>query len=127
MLDVVRRTAERLFVPLAVGGGIRSVDDIAAVLAASMARPNPGRIYNVCDDEPAPGSDVVLHACQLLDVQCPPEVPYEQAAPTMSEMARSFYADNKRVRNERIKRELGVMLRYPNYRAGLEALLAAGE
>jgi nucleoside-diphosphate-sugar epimerase len=126
LIDVRRGTARRIRKPGQVFSRIH-VDDIAAALAASMARPNPGRIYNVCDDEPAPGSDVVLHACQLLGVSCPPEIPFEQAAPTMSEMARSFYADNKRVRNDRMKRELGVILRYPNYRAGLDALLAAGE
>jgi nucleoside-diphosphate-sugar epimerase len=126
LVDVRRRTAKRIGKPGQVFSRIH-VDDIAAALAASMARPNPGRIYNVCDDEPAPGSDVVMHACQLLGASCPPEVPFEQAAPTMSEMARSFYADNKRVRNNRMKRELGVILRYPNYRAGLDALLAAGE
>lgn len=103
------------------------VDDIARVLMASVARPTPGRIYNVCDDEPAPGEDVVVHACRLLGIEPPPAVRFEDAAPAMSEMARSFYADNKRVRNERIKRELGVALRYPDYRAGLAALLAAGE
>lgn len=121
--DVRRGQARRIHKAGQVFSRIH-VDDIAAVLVASMARPNPGRIYNVCDDEPAASSDVVTHACQLLGVRCPPEVPFEQAAPNMSEMARSFYADNKRVRNDRIKRELGVMLRYPNYRAGLDALLA---
>lgn len=103
------------------------VDDIAAVLAASIVLPNPGRIYNVCDDEPAPSGDVVLHAHQLLDLTPPPVIDFTDAAPTMSEMGRSFYADNKRVKNERIKRELGIVLRYPDYRAGLAALLAAGE
>lgn len=124
LVDVRRGTARRIRKPGQVFSRIH-VDDIAAALAASMARPNPGRIYNVCDDEPAPGSDVVLHACQLLGAACPSEIPFEQAAPTMSEMARSFYADNKRVRNDRMKRELGVILRYPNYRVGLDALLAA--
>jgi len=103
------------------------VDDIAAVLMASMARPTPGCIYNVCDDEPAASEDVIVHACGLLGIAPPPAVRFEDAAPTMSAMARSFYADNKRVRNERIKRELGVALRYPTYRDGLAALLAAGE
>lgn len=103
------------------------VDDIAAVLRASMARPAPGRIYNVCDDEPAPSEDVIVHACRLLGIEPPPVVRFEDAAPAMSEMARSFYADNKRVKNDRIKRELGVVLRYPTYRDGLASLLAAGE
>jgi nucleoside-diphosphate-sugar epimerase len=125
IVDLRRGKARRIYKLGQVFSRIH-VDDIAAVLAASMARPNPGRIYNVCDDEPASGSDVVLHASQLSGATCPPEIPFEEAAPGMSEMARSFYADNKRVGNDRIKRELGVMLRYPNYRAGLEALLAAG-
>lgn len=103
------------------------VDDIAAVLIASMARPAPGRVYNVCDDGPAPSEDVIVEACRLLGIEPPPAVRFEDAAAVMSEMARSFYADNKRVRNERIKRELGVVLRYPTYRVGLAALLAAGE
>ena len=99
------------------------VADIAAVLAASIARPNPGAAYNVCDDDPAPPQDVITHACALLGLAPPPEIPFESAQ--MSEMARSFYAESKRVSNARIKRELGVELAYPDYRAGLAALLAA--
>ena len=98
------------------------VADIAAVLAASMARPNPGAAYNLCDDDPAPPQDVVTHACELLGVAPPPEIPFEEAE--MSEMGRSFYAESKRVSNARIKEELGVTLAYPDYRAGLAALLA---
>ncbi len=98
------------------------VEDIAAVLRASIAKPNPGRVYNVCDDEAAPPQDVVAFAHALLGRDPPPEIPFERAE--LSEMASSFYADNKRVKNERIKQELGVRLRYPDYRAGLRALLA---
>lgn len=98
------------------------VRDIAAVLAASMAQPNPGAAYNVCDDDPAPPQDVIAHACALLGVNPPPEIPFEEAE--LSEMARSFYAESKRVSNARIKDELGVELAYPDYRAGLAALLA---
>lgn len=98
-------------------------DDIAQVLAASMARPNPGRVYNVCDDEPAPPQDVLAHAADLLHLPRPPEVDFDQAE--MSPMARSFYAANRRVRNDRIKTELGVRLLYPDYRAGLAQLLRA--
>lgn len=97
------------------------VDDIATTLEASMARPNPGRIYNVCDDEPAPPQDVVAFAAELLGVPPPPEEPFETAE--LSPMARSFYRDNRRVRNSRIKEELGVRLAYPSYREGLRALL----
>ncbi len=99
------------------------VDDIARVLAASIARPNPGAIYNVCDNEPAPPQDVIAHAAELLGLPLPPEIPFEEAE--LSPMARSFYAESKKVRNDRIKDELGVTLEYPDYRTGLAALLTA--
>lgn len=97
------------------------VEDIAQVLAASIARPNPGRVYNVCDDAPSPPEDVLAYAAELLGLPRPPEVPFDPAS--MTPMAASFYAENKRVRNDRIKAELGVTFRYPDYRAGLEAML----
>ncbi len=97
------------------------VDDIAQVLAASIAQPNPGAIYNLCDDDPAPPQDVIAHAAELLGLPMPPAVDYEAAE--MTPMARSFYAESKRVRNDRIKDELGVELLYPDYRKGLQALL----
>jgi nucleoside-diphosphate-sugar epimerase len=98
------------------------VADIVQVVLASIAHPHPGRAYNVCDDDAAPPADVVLYACDLLGVAPPPPVPFEQAE--LSPMARSFYDDNKRVRNDRIKQELGVKLIYPDYRQGLKAILA---
>jgi nucleoside-diphosphate-sugar epimerase len=97
------------------------VEDIATVLEASIARPDPGRAYNVCDDDPAPPAEVIAHACGLLGVEAPPVVPFAEAE--LSPMARSFYRDNKRVSNRRIKEELGVELAYPDYRTGLKALL----
>lgn len=97
------------------------VADIAQVLEASLARPNPGAIYNLCDDDPAPPQDVIAHAAALLGVPLPPAVDFETAE--MTPMARSFYAESKKVRNDRIKDELGVELSYPDYRTGLEALL----
>jgi nucleoside-diphosphate-sugar epimerase len=97
--------------------------DIVAALRASIARPAPGRAYNLCDDEAAPPQEVIAYACTLLGVAPPPEEAFEGAS--LSPMARSFYADNKRVRNDRIKAELGVVLAYPDYRKGLEALLDA--
>ena len=100
------------------------VADITSVLRASMARPNPGAVYNVCDDDPAPPQDVVAFACALLGVPPPPEEPFDRARATMTEMAQSFYADSKRVANQRIKTELGVRLLYPDYRAGLSAIVA---
>jgi nucleoside-diphosphate-sugar epimerase len=99
------------------------VEDLASVLTLSMARPLPGAIYNLCDDEPAASAAVVAHAAALLGVPPPPLVPFAEA--DLSPMARSFYDDNKRVSNLRIKAELGVTLRYPDYRAGLAAILAA--
>jgi nucleoside-diphosphate-sugar epimerase len=101
------------------------MDDIAQVLAASIARPNPGAVYNLCDDDPAPPEDVIEHAARLLGLPVPPAEPYETAE--MTEMARSFYAESKRVRNDRIKDELGVRLIHPDYRSGLAALLAGGD
>ncbi len=98
------------------------VEDIAGVLAASIARPNPGRAYNVCDDEPSPPQDVVAFAAQLLRRRPPPEIAFESA--DLSPMAKSFYAESKRVSNRRIKQELGYELIYPTYREGLTALLA---
>ncbi|MEK0082557.1 SDR family oxidoreductase [Benzoatithermus flavus] len=113
-------TARRIVKPGQVFSRIH-VEDIATVLAASMARPRPGAIYNVCDDEPAPPQDVVAYAAALAGTDPPPEQPYETAE--LSPMARTFYRDNRRVRNDRIKRELGVTLAYPTYREGLRALL----
>ncbi len=98
------------------------VDDIATVLLASMARPDPGAVYNVCDDDPAPPEDVLSYAAALLGLPEPPGVAWDQA--DLSPMARSFYAESKRVRNARIKAELGVTLAYPGYREGLAAVLA---
>ena len=99
------------------------VDDIANVLHAALLRPNPG-IYNVCDDDPASPEDILGLAAEMLSLPPPPIVPYEQAE--MTPMARSFYAENKRVRNDRIKTVLGVKLDFPTYREGLAAILASG-
>lgn len=99
------------------------VDDIAQVLEASITRPNPGAVYNLCDDDPAPPQDVIAYAAQLLGQPIPPEIPFEKA--DMSPLARSFYAESKRVKNDRIKDELGVQLKYPTYRTALDAMLAA--
>ena len=100
------------------------LDDITSVLLASIAKPRPGAVYNVCDDEPAAQEAVVAHAARLIGVEPPPLVALADAA--LSPMARSFYADNKRVSSALMKRELDVMLAYPSYREGLAAILAAG-
>ena len=96
-------------------------DDIAQVVAASIAQPRPGAIYNLCDDDPAPPQDVLAYAAELLGLPLPPEVDFDSAE--MTPMARSFYEENKRVRNDLIKSELGVRLKYPSYKEGLQSLL----
>jgi nucleoside-diphosphate-sugar epimerase len=99
------------------------VADLADALEASIKRPNPGAVYNVVDDEPAPPHEVALFAHRLLGLALPPLIPFEEAE--LSPMARSFYGESKRVSNARIKRELGWSPRHPTYREGLKAL--AGE
>jgi len=100
------------------------VADIAATVLAAITRPSPGAIYNVADDLPAATKDIVAYACELLGVPVPPAIPWEQVEPTMGTMARSFYAESRRVRNDRIKGLLGVRLRYPTYREGLRTIAA---
>lgn len=124
VLDKLREgRAHRVIKPGQVFSRIH-VDDIAATLLASMARPAPGRAYNVADDEPAPPQDVIAHAAHLLGLPVPPEIPFAEAE--LSPMARSFYGESKRVANGRIRDELGVALAWPDYRAGLAGILAAG-
>jgi nucleoside-diphosphate-sugar epimerase len=113
-------SARRIIKPGQVFSRIH-VADIAATVLASIARPNPGAVYNVCDDDPAPPEDVLSYAAHLLGLPEPPAVAYDQAE--MTPMARSFYAESKRVRNDRIKTELGVRLAFPDYRTGLKDLL----
>jgi nucleoside-diphosphate-sugar epimerase len=117
-------TARRIVKPGQVFNRIH-VDDIAGVLAASIARPRVGAVYNVADDEPAPPQDVVAYAAGLAGIAPPPAVAYAEAR--LTGMAASFWGECKRVSNRRIKDELGVALSYPSYREGLAALHAAGE
>ncbi|MBB4041732.1 nucleoside-diphosphate-sugar epimerase [Microvirga flocculans] len=124
LLKIVDGTAQRIVKPGQVFNRIHT-EDVAQVLMASVAHPNRNAIYNVTDDEPGPPQDVIAYAAQLLGREPPPEVPFDQA--DQSPMARSFYEDNKRVRNERIKKELGIALRHPTYRDGLRALINSGE
>lgn len=111
-------TAHRVVKPGQVFNRIH-VDDIGAALAAGLDA-RAGGILNLADDEPAPPQDVVAYAAELMGVAPPPEIPF--AAARLSPMARSFYDENKRIRNGRMKSELGVRLRYPTYRDGLTAL-----
>jgi nucleoside-diphosphate-sugar epimerase len=122
-VDTVRAgQARRVVKPGQVFSRIH-VDDIAGAVLASLARPHPGTIYNLCDDDAAPPQDVIAHACLLLGVEPPPEIPWDEAKRSLSPMALSFYADNKRVENGRIKRELDMRLKYPSFREGLKSCL----
>ncbi len=125
-LDQVRAgSARRIVKPGQVFSRIH-VDDIATTVLTSMERPERAGLYNVADDEPAPQADVVAYACTLLEVEPPPLIDFAEMESSLSPMARSFYAESRRVRNARIKQELGVTLSYPTYREGLRAILAGG-
>ena len=96
------------------------VRDVARVLRASMLRPDPGAVYNVCDDLPARSDEVMEYAANLVGVCMPERVTLADAE--LSEMARSFYSESKRVRNRRVKSRLNIRLQYPDYKFGLNAL-----
>ncbi len=98
------------------------VDDIVSCLIASMERPSPGAIYNVCDDHPAAPEEVVTYASKLIETEPPPRIPFELAKLTMTKMALSFWKDNRTVDNSLIKKELNFKLKYPSYREGLAAI-----
>src|SRR5215211_404012 len=118
-------TARRIDKPGQVFSRIH-VADVAGTVLLALGHARSGAIYNVADDLPAATGDVVAFACELLGKPVPPAVPWDEVAPTMSPMARSFYAENRRVRNDKIKNELGVALRYPTYKEGLRAIAASG-
>ncbi len=117
-------TARRIVKPGQVFNRIH-VDDIGAAIDACLAREGAGGVWNVCDNEPAPGEDVVTFAAGLMGVEPPPLIPFERA--DLSAMARSFYGEAKRVRNDAMRAELGVAPTYPTYRDGLRALWKAGD
>ena len=125
LVQVARGTAKRIDKPGQVFNRIH-VTDIAQAVDAAFAQAAKG-VFNVTDDEPtAPGVPIAF-AAELLGAAPPPETPFAEAAKNMSPMALSFYGESKRVRNDRLKRDLGVTLRYPSYREGLRALFARGE
>lgn len=98
------------------------VEDLAEALLLSLERPTPGEIYNVTDDEPAPPHEVALHAHALLGLEPPPLVAFEEMKESLSPMARSFYAESKRVHSQKIRERLGWRPRFPTYREGLRAI-----
>jgi hypothetical protein len=124
LLRVSDGTARRIIKPGQVFNRIHTAD-IARTLTASIDQPISGAIYNVADNEPSPPQSVIDYAARLLGRAPPPETPFDQAE--LGSMARTFYRDNKRVCNLRIREELGVSLLYPTYRDGLDALFASGE
>ena len=122
LTQVANGTARRIIKPGQVFNRIH-VADIARTIDAALAQ-HASEIFNVSDDVPAPPQDVIRFAAELLNVPVPAEIPFAEAAKNLSPMALSFYADCRRVRNDRIKRELGVTLRFPSYREGLRAIHA---
>lgn len=123
-LETVRRGQARRIIKPGQVFSRTHVDDIAAVLRAAIDRPDAGPAFNVCDDEAAPPEEVIAFACELLGVEPPAPIAFEDAE--LSPMARSFYRDNKRVSNRRIREDLGVALQWPDYRDALRALLQNG-
>jgi nucleoside-diphosphate-sugar epimerase len=125
LIQVAHSSARRIVKPGQVFNRVH-VTDIAAAIRASFARRADG-VFNVTDDAPTPPGEPIAFAAELLGVPPPPEVAFAHAARTMTPMALSFYGESKRVRNEKMKRALGVVLRYPTYREGLRALFEAGD
>ena len=99
------------------------VDDIVQTLLASFQNPNPGGIYNLADDSPAASHEVIDAACRMLGIESPPLIQFEDA--DLAPIALSFYKDNKHVLNHKVKSELGVQLKYPDYQSGLIGCLEA--
>jgi nucleoside-diphosphate-sugar epimerase len=120
LVQIARGKARRIVKPGQIFNRIH-VGDIAQAIDAAFARGANG-IFNVADDEPTPPGDPIAFAAELMGTVLPPEVAFEDAAPAMTPMALSFWQECRRVRNDRLKTELGVALRYPTYRQGLRTL-----
>jgi nucleoside-diphosphate-sugar epimerase len=114
--------AQRLVRPGQVFSRIH-VDDLCAALEASIARPRPGGIYNICDDAPSPPQDVITEAAALLGIEPPPETVFDAA--NVPAASQRFFAESKRVSNARAKAELDWRPAFVSYREGLRAILAA--
>ncbi|MGY6536488.1 MAG: SDR family oxidoreductase [Pararhodobacter sp.] len=113
-------TARRVIKPGQVFNRIH-VTDLGRIIAAAATQEATGP-FNLCDEEPAPPQDVIAHAAALTGLPCPPDIPFHTA--DLSPMARSFYSESKRLRSVRVGPDLGVALRYPDYRAGLAGIAA---
>jgi nucleoside-diphosphate-sugar epimerase len=125
LVTLASGTARRIVKPGQVFNRVH-VDDIAQAIDACFAQGAAG-VFNLADDEPAPPQDVITFAAELMRKAPPPETPFDEARAGMSAMAQSFYAENRRVRNAKLKQTLDVRLAYPTYREGLRALFAAGD
>jgi hypothetical protein len=123
LLQVARGEARRIVKPGQVFNRVH-VGDIAQAIDAAFAS-RAGGVFNVADDEPAPPGDPIVFAAQLLGRDPPSEIPFAEAAPSLSPLALSFWQGCRRVGNNKLKRELGVTLLFPTYREGLRALFAA--
>ena len=123
--DLRAGTARRMDKPGHRFGRIHR-DDIARTVVAAMMqdRPPGQRVLNLTDDEPSESAAVVTEAAALLGVAPPPVVAFADALPTMSPMARSFWAENRQIANAKTKAALGIEWLYPTYREGLRAVLA---
>ncbi len=99
------------------------VEDIVQILQASMKTPVSGEIYNISDDYPSPGHEVIEYACDMLGRPYPPLIDFDEA--DLAPITRSFYMDNRRVSNKKIKKELGITLKYPSFKEGLKACIDA--
>jgi dTDP-4-dehydrorhamnose reductase len=123
LVQLARGEARRIVKPGQVFNRVH-VADIAQAIDAAFANRSDG-VFNVVDEEPAPPEDPIVFAAQLLGREPPPQIPFAEAAPSLSPLALSLWQDCRRVKNEKLKRELGVTLQFPTYREGLRALLAA--
>jgi nucleoside-diphosphate-sugar epimerase len=121
--QIARGKARRIIKPGQIFNRIH-VADIAQAIDAAFTRRASG-IFNVADDEPSPQGDPIVFAAKLLGIEPPPEIPFAQAAQSMTPMGLSFWQECRRVKNDKLKRELGVTLRYPTYREGLRALFTS--
>jgi nucleoside-diphosphate-sugar epimerase len=118
LVNLADGSARRIVKPGQIFNRIH-VDDIATSVAVAATQEASG-IFNLADDEPAPPHDVIAFAARLMGIAPTPETDFATAE--LSPMARSFYGENRRVSNRRIKERLGIALRYPTYREGLAAL-----
>jgi nucleoside-diphosphate-sugar epimerase len=125
LLHLRNGSARNVVKPNQVFNRIHVADVALSIDAATRYR--VGGVVNVVDDEPSPPQDVLTFASRLSGFPAPPEIPFIEAQKTMSPTARDFYEANRRVCNRKLKRELGVLLRYPNYREGIRALYEAGD